>query len=107
MHISNKAISLLAAVGLIAAQLLTPVAAYAETDSAVADQVEAAATDDNFGSENPYLSEFSGSSFRYENGKLRRISSQSPPSAFPSGLIMRQVGASMSATLRVRSIGPR
>ena len=51
MHISNKAISLLAAVGLIAAQLLTPVAAYAETDSAVADQVEAAATDDNFGFE--------------------------------------------------------
>ena len=71
MHISNKAISLLAAVGLMAVQLLTPVAAYAETDSAAADQVEAAATDDNFGSENPYLSEFSGSSFRYENGNLR------------------------------------
>ena len=71
MRISNKAISLVAAVGLIAAQLLTPVAAYAETDPTAADQVEAAATDDNFGSENPYLSEFSGSSFRYENGNLR------------------------------------
>lgn len=71
MHISNKAISLVAAVSLIAAQLLTPVAAYAESDQAAVDQVEATAAEDNLESENPYLSEFSGSSFRYENGNLR------------------------------------
>lgn len=71
MRISNKAMPLILSVCLAASQFLTPVGAHAETEALVADQEGLNASVESSRSDISYSSEFSGSSFRYEDGFLR------------------------------------
>lgn len=70
MRISDKSISLVIAACLLMTQLLAPASVYADAGQLDGDGNEVAIADEPE-LESPYLSEFSGNSFRYENGALK------------------------------------
>lgn len=70
MRLSDKSISLVIAACLLMTQLLAPASVYADAGQLDGDCNEVATADEPE-LESPYLSEFSGNSFRYENGVLK------------------------------------